>query len=71
MTTRMRNELKEACNLEDIPLSVFVRWAIREKLKTYDLGEQKRTPYLIKRYLLNDYTAYRYTAARPYPNGSA
>ena len=44
MTTRMRNELKEACNLEDIPLSVFVRWALREKLKTYDLGEQKRTP---------------------------
>ena len=44
MTTRMRNELKEACNLEDIPLSVFVRWALREKLKTYDLGSKNEPP---------------------------
>ena len=44
MTTRMRNELKEVCNQEDIPLSVFVRWALREKLKTYDLGSKNEPP---------------------------
>ena len=53
MTTRMRNELKEVCNLEDIPLSAFVRWAIREKLKTYDLGA-KTDPQLNQEISLSD-----------------
>ncbi len=38
MTIRMRDQLAQVCELEDIPLSAFVRWAIREKIQTYDLG---------------------------------
>ena len=40
MTTRMRDQLAQVCDLEDIPLSAFVRWAIREKIQTYDLGAE-------------------------------
>ena len=43
MTIRMRDQLAQVCELEDIPLSAFVRWAIREKIQTYDLGA-KTTP---------------------------
>ena len=38
MTIRMRDQLAQVCELEDIPLSAFVRWAIREKIQTYALG---------------------------------
>ena len=38
MTIRMRDQLAQVCELEDIPLSAFVRWAIRERIRTYDLG---------------------------------
>ena len=43
MTIRMRDQLAQVCELEDIPLSAFVRWAIREKIQTYDLGAKNDT----------------------------
>ena len=53
MTTRMRDQLAQVCDLEDIPLSAFVRWAIREKIQTYDLGA-KTDPQLNQEISLSD-----------------
>ena len=43
MTTRMRDQLAQICEFEGMALSEFVRWAIRERIRTYDLGAKNDT----------------------------